>query len=84
MSAVGKIKKIANEVKTERKRKSKEIQSTLQSYEPQSEGGEVEILQGGVIDKHSYEDAITRFIKEEWDLEEDDEQMIEINVRNQY
>lgn len=80
MRAVGKMKSIATKVEEDRKAKRAKIKEVeFTEVEIDTEASEVNMMQGGVIPKYSYESAETAFLLDEWNDEE-----IVITAKHQY
>ncbi len=80
MRAVGKLKSIAEKVNADRKTKRAKIKEVEVST-MDDDYSEVAMMQGGVMKKHSYEDAETAYLLNEWDNEDEE---IKITAKNQY
>jgi len=94
MRAVGKVKAIAEKVKDHRTAKMADIKAKTNAAteilheinainEPQPVSSEIGIMLTGRISKPNYEAAETAYMHEQWKTEEEDDE-VEINVRNQY
>ncbi|WP_165020154.1 integrase catalytic domain-containing protein [Dysgonomonas sp. ZJ279] len=79
MRAVGRLKSIATKVDTDRKAKRAKIKDTELDVAIQHEASEVNMMQGGILPKHTYEDSESAFLLEEWD-----EGDVVITAKHQY
>lgn len=80
MRAVGKLTAINEKVKVHRAKKRAEIKD-IEVPVQEDEYSEVAMMQGGIMKKHSYEDAESAYLLDDWKNEDEE---IVITAKNQY
>lgn len=80
MRAVGKLKSIAEKVKADQSSKRAKIKDA-ELAEVDEDFSEVSMMQGGIMQKHSYESAESAYLLNDWQNEDEE---IVITAKNQY
>lgn len=80
MRAVGKLTAINEKVKVHRAKKRAEIKDVEVPVQ-EDDYSEVAMMQGGIMKKHSYEDAESAYLLDDWKNEDEE---IVITAKNQY